>query len=60
MVDCSQITTNIDNGDVIPTARIHAVEAFEHASPEAAKLRDMLRLHFQRRTGRRELPLDES
>lgn len=60
VVDCSQITTNIDNGDVIPTARVMAVEAFESASVEANRLREMLRLHFQRRTGRRELPLDEA
>jgi len=60
VVDCSQITTNIDNGDVIPTARIHSVEAFDAGSPEAAQLQEMLRLHFQRRTGRRELPLDEA
>lgn len=60
VVDCAQITTNIDNGDVIPTARIHSVEAFENGSTEAERLRDMLRLHFQRRTGRRELPLDET
>lgn len=58
-VDCSQITTNTDNGDVVPTARIHAVEAFEHGSPEADRLDAMLRQHFQRRTGRRELPLED-
>lgn len=58
VVDCSRITTKIDTGDVIPTARIRAIEAFEGHTADAKELSRLLRRQIERRTGKVELPLD--
>lgn len=56
LVDCKKITTDLDTGDVEPTARIRRIEAIEGADREqAAKL---LRRRFEQRTGKAVLPFD--
>lgn len=57
LVDCSQITTDTDSGDVIPTARIRRIEAI--ADPEdGRRLRVLLRREWERRTGKTVLPFE--
>lgn len=56
LADCSKISTDIDTGDVEPTARIRRIEAIQGADREvAAKL---LRRRFEQRTGKAVLPFD--
>lgn len=56
LADCSKITTDVDTGDMEPTARIRRIEAIEGADREvAAKL---LRRRFEQRTGKAVLPFD--
>lgn len=56
LVDCKKISTDVDSGDVEPTARIRRIEAVlaeDHAV--AAK---MLRRSLESRTGKTVLPYD--
>lgn len=55
VVDCSRITTDIDTGDVIPTARILEIEPLSERDADAAL--EMLRRAFVRRTGQQMLGL---
>jgi hypothetical protein len=57
LVDCSKITTNVDNGDVIPTARVRRVEAITDSS-DGHRLRQLLRRQWERRTGKTVLPFE--
>jgi hypothetical protein len=57
LLDCSKITTNTDNGDVVPTARIRAIEPIG-ITGDAEEMRRLLRRAYERRTGKVELPLD--
>jgi len=57
LLDCSKITTNTDNGDVVPTARIRAIEPVG-ITTDAEEMRRLLRRAYERRTGKVELPLD--
>ncbi|HTF52193.1 MAG TPA: hypothetical protein VK735_32520 [Pseudonocardia sp.] len=57
LLDCSQITTNTDNGDVVPTARIRAIEPIAQTS-DANEMRRLIRRAYERRTGKVELPLE--
>jgi hypothetical protein len=56
VVDCSKITTKVDTGDVVPTARILGVEAFESGSAIGKQLQLIVRRQYAQRTGREELP----
>jgi hypothetical protein len=60
LVDCSKIVTDTDTGEVMPTARIRAVEAFADQTEDAAEIKRLLRRALDRRTrGEQfELPLD--
>jgi hypothetical protein len=58
VVDCTKITTDVASGDVVPTARICAIEAFNGATADAAELRRLWRRAYERRTGKVELPLE--
>lgn len=58
LLDCSRITTNTDNGDVIPTARIRAIEPITGDTSDATEMKRLLRRAYERRTGHTELPLD--
>jgi hypothetical protein len=56
LADCKKITTDLDTGEIEPTARIRRIEAIEGADKEvAAKL---LRRRFEERTGKAVLPFD--
>lgn len=56
LADCSKITTDVDTGDMEPTARIRRIEAIHGPDKEvAAKL---LRRRFEQRTGKAVLPFD--
>lgn len=57
LLDCSKITTNTDNGDVIPTARVRAIEPVGETS-DANEMRRLIRRAYERRTGKVELPLE--
>lgn len=57
-VNCSKIVNKVDNGDIIPTARILAVEAFPWHTAKARQLDRLLRAAYGQRTGKTELPLD--
>lgn len=56
LVDCKKISTDIDTGDVEPTARIRRIEAvLNEDHPQANK---MLRRALEKRTGKTVLPFD--
>lgn len=59
VVDCSKITTDMDNGDVVPSARIRAVEAFPASSRRAKELHRLWQAAYEDRTGKTPLPLDD-
>jgi hypothetical protein len=46
----------VDTGDVVPTARILGVEAFESNSAIGKQLQLIVRRQYAQRTGREELP----
>lgn len=57
LLDCSKITTNIDNGDVVPTARIRRIEVM--SDPEDNfRLKQLVRRQYERRTGKTVLPFE--
>lgn len=58
LVDCTKITTKVESGDIVPTARIRAIEAFVGHTADAKELRRLWRRAFERRTGQVELPLE--
>lgn len=55
LVDCSKITHKVDDGDVIPTARIRRIEAISDAE-DGLVLRRILLRQYERRTGKEVLP----
>lgn len=55
LVDCKQVTTDMDTGDVIPTARIRRVEPIRH---DKQRVMLMLRRAMEERTGKTVLPFD--
>ncbi|QWF81153.1 hypothetical protein [Amycolatopsis sp. CA-230715] len=59
VVDCTKITTKVESGDVVPTARIRACEAFQATTAQAKELKRLVRRQFEQRTGRAALPLDD-
>jgi hypothetical protein len=56
LADCKKITTDLDTGDVEPTARIRRIEAIHGPDKELAA--KMLRRAFEGRTGKAVLPFD--
>lgn len=55
IVDCKEIKTDTDTGEIIPTMRIRRVEAI--TGPDAQTVRRMFHRATERRTGREALPL---
>jgi hypothetical protein len=56
LVDCKKVTTDNDNGEVIPTARIRRIEAI--AATDKGLASKMLRHALELRTGKTVLPFD--
>lgn len=56
IVDCKEIKTDTDTGEVVPTMRIRRIEAITGHDKAAA--RRMLQRATERRTGRTELPFE--
>lgn len=56
LVDCKSITTDVDTGDIEPTARIRRVEVISEDDKATVAL--MLRRALERRTGKTVLPFD--
>lgn len=54
IVDCKEIKTDTDTGEIIPTMRIRRVEAI--TGPDAQTVRRMFHRATERRTGREALP----
>src|SRR3954470_23437421 len=50
LVDCSKITTNTDTGEVMPTARIRAIEACADKTTDAKEWKRLWRRAMERRT----------
>ncbi|KFU80993.1 Ftsk gamma domain-containing protein [Amycolatopsis lurida] len=59
VVNCATVTTNMDTGEVIPTARIVAVEAFPGSTADAKQLRRVWREAYEQRTGQQAIPFDK-
>jgi len=57
LLDCSRLTTSVDDGSTLPTARIRAIEPISEG-PDATELRRLLRRAVEKRTGMTELPLE--
>lgn len=57
LLDCSRLVTSVDDGSVLPTARIRAIEPIAEG-PDAVELRRLLRRAVEKRTGATELPLE--
>jgi hypothetical protein len=55
IVDCKQITTNADTGEVVPTVRIRRIEAVLDGDLSTARF--LMERALERRTGRTMLPL---
>jgi hypothetical protein len=58
LVDCSKVITSTDTGDIVPTARIRAIEAYPGSTSDALEVRRLWRRAMERRTGKFELPLE--
>lgn len=57
LLDCSHLKTSVDDGSVLPTARIRAIEPISEG-PDANEMRRLLRRAVEKRTGQTALPLD--
>lgn len=55
LVDCQKVTTDMDSGDVEPTARIRRIEWIQDDREVVGKI---LRRAMERRTGKAVLPFD--
>ena len=55
LVDCKRIQTDVDTGDVIPTARIRRIEWIKQDKDQVALI---LRRAMEERTGKTVLPFD--
>lgn len=56
LVDCKKISTDIDTGDIEPTARIRRIEAIVGDDRDLAA--KMMRRALEQRTGKTVLPFD--
>lgn len=57
LLDTGRITRDLENEDVVPTARIKAIEPIR-GGVDAGELRRMLQRAYEERTGNVELPAD--
>lgn len=58
LVDCSKITTDTDTGEIVPTARIRAIEGFSKHSPDGKQAYRLWQRAFESRTGQQTLPFE--
>lgn len=58
VVDCSKITTETDTGEVVPTARVRAIEAFTQDSPDGKEAYRIWQRAWELRTGQQQLPFE--
>lgn len=58
LVDCKEVTTDVDTGAEIPTLRFRAVEGFRRDSRKGVELRRLWRETWEARTGNHALPLE--
>ena len=56
IIDCKQITTDNDSGEVVPTARIRRVEPVNRGDLTLAH--DLMRRALEKRTGQTVLPFE--
>lgn len=56
LVDCKQITTDTDTGDIEPTARVRRIEPI--SDDDKGTVAVMMRRALERRTGKTVLPFD--
>ena len=56
LVDCKRITTDMDNGEIVPTARIRRIEVIGKNDIDLAA--KMMRRALEERTGKTVLPFD--
>ena len=56
LVDCKSINTDMDSGDITPTARIRRIEVISEA--DKAFVSKMMRRALEKRTGKTVLPFD--
>ncbi|WET79260.1 DNA translocase FtsK [Amycolatopsis sp. QT-25] len=59
IVTTQKVTQDIESGEVIPTARIVACEAFPGSSADAKSLRRVWREAYEKRTGQQAIPFDK-
>lgn len=57
IIDCQKVTTNMDTGDTVPTARIRRIEIITGAEDRKV-LERLMRRALDDRTGREALPYD--
>jgi len=57
LLDTLKITTNVDSGDVVPTARLRRIEIIRDAKDGHA-MRRLLQREWERRTGKTVLPFE--
>lgn len=57
LVDCKQITTDVDTGAMVPTLRFRAVEGFMRDSRNGLVVRRLWRETWEGRTGQNTIPL---
>lgn len=57
VLDCSQVTTDTDTDDKVPTARVRRIEIVDDGE-DKDRLRALAQRAFEKRTGKTVLPLD--
>lgn len=58
LVDCSRIISETDTGEIVPTARIRAIEGFSKDSPDGKQAYRLWQRAFESRTGQETLPFE--
>ena len=58
IVKTKKLTTDVEDGDVVPTAHIKRIEVVGGDKDEARRLMQIMRRQHERRTGNTVLPLD--
>lgn len=56
LVDCKSLATNVDSGEVVPTARIRRVEVV--VRDDIGLVDQIMRRALERRTGKQVLPIE--
>lgn len=57
LLDCMKVTTNVDSGDVVPTARLRRIEIIKDPA-DGHTMRRLLQREWERRTGKTVLPFE--